>query len=122
MTEVGSFTRGATGSATILLNNSFIPSIIEFDISARFGTNEVDVRRSSGWTDGTRKRTMSIYASSTLRGTRETNSYAITHYVDVSGTLTKKISGNVTAMGLGQFDVNFDTVDSNYTIAFKAWS
>lgn len=122
--EQGSFTRASTGAATLAMSGSFTPAFFEFEIGPRSGTAETYVIRSSGWQDMNLSRTaaMSIFDDGTVRGTRETTSYAITHYKNVSGTLTKIISGSVTSVGAGTFTVNFDTVDSGYTIRFKAFA
>lgn len=124
MFEQGSFTRGSTGPATILLEGSFTPAFFEFSIAPRTSTNETHVISSDGWQDiaNSRKYAKSIFTDGTVQGTRETTSYGITHYKNVSGTLTKVISGSVTAVDAGEFDVNFDTVDSAYTIRFKAFA
>lgn len=121
--EVGSFTvPGSTGNTTIVLDGSFTPALIEFDAGPRTSTNETDVRRSSGWTDGSRQRAVSIYADGTVKGTRQSNSYSIMHWVNVSGTLTKKFSASIVSMTSGEFVLNFDVVDNTYQVYFKAFS
>lgn len=121
--EQNSYTISTTGSHTLNLDGSFTPAFFEFSIAPRTSTNETVVINSDGWQDITnsRKYAKSIFDDGTVRGTRETTSYAITHYKNVSGTLTKIISGLVTSVGAGTFDVNFDTVDSNYTVRVKAF-
>lgn len=122
--EQGSFTKSSTGTETIVMDGSFTPSYFEFSISSRTGTNETHVINSDGWQDigNSRKYAKSVFDDGTVRGTRETTSYAITHYKNVSGTLTKVISGYVSSVTAGEFVVNFDTVDSAYTIRFKAFA
>jgi hypothetical protein len=121
--EQGSFTRGSTGTAIISMEGTFTPSYFEFSIGPRTSTNETHVIYSSGSQDINldRKQSVSIFDDGTVSGTRETTSYAITHYKNVSGTLTKIISGYVSAVDAGEFTVNFDTVDSAYTIRFRAF-
>lgn len=122
-TEVGSFTVPAsTGSQTLNLNTSFTPSLIEFEMGPRASTTETDVRRSSGWTDGTRQRAVSIYADGTVRGTISSNSYCITHYKNTGGVFTKVASASFTSFALGQFTINWDVVDNSYQVYFKAFS
>lgn len=123
-TEVTSYTVPAsTGNTTFNLNNAGLtPSLIELEAGPRASTNETDVRRSSGWTDGTRQRAVSIYADGTVRGTRADNAYCIMHWVNVSGTLTKKFSASIVSMAAGQFVLNFDVVDSSYQIYVKVFS
>lgn len=121
--ECGSFSTGSTGTTTVVLNNgSFVPTSIELEMGPRAGTNETLITRSSGWHDGTRHRTISIFGDTTLRGTRQNNTYTMTHYKNVAGTLTVAWQGTVTAFGTGQFDVNVQTADSNYSVYFKAFS
>lgn len=119
--EVTSYTvPGSTGNTTFNLNNSGLtPAMIEFEVGPRVSTNETDVRRSSGWTDGARQRTISVYADGSLRATRQSSSYCIMHYVNVSGTITKKFSASIVSMAAGQFVLNFDVVDTSYQIFVK---
>lgn len=123
-TEVTSYTVPAsTGNTTFNLNNgSLTPSLIEIEAGPRAGTNETDMRRSSGWTDGTRQRVISTYADGTLRGTRESNAYCIMHYTNVAGTLTKQFSASIVSMSAGSFVLNFDVVNTSYQIYVKVFS
>lgn len=122
-TEVGSFTvPAATGSQTITMNNSFTGSLVEFEMGPRASTTETDVRRSSGWTDGTRERAVSTYADGTVRGTIANNAYCIMHYKNTGGVFTKVASATFTSFGLGQFIINWDVVDSSYQVYYKIWA
>lgn len=116
--EVGGFTKGTTGNATVLLNKSFTPALLELDIGPRTSTNETDVRRSTGATDDTAQYAMSTYTNGTTRITRETTSYCITHY---EGT-TLKIRASFVSFGADEFTLNFETANSGYTIRFRASS
>lgn len=119
--EVGGFSAGTTGNKTINLNGAFTPSFIEFDVGPRLSTNETDIRRSTGCTDGTNHYAISTFAG-TNKGTRESTTKCIMHYIDNAGTATLKVQGSWVSFGSGQFVVNMDTVDSNYVIRFKAFS
>lgn len=110
--ETLGFSINATGNRTILLNGSFTPTELEFTIGPRTGTNESDIRKSEGFTDLTN----SYAIATTSSTTRESTTYCIMHY---QGT-TKKISASLVSVGTGQFVLNFDTVDVNYTIRGKA--
>lgn len=123
-TEVGSFTVPAsTGNLTVNLNNgSLTPTLIELEAGPRASTTETDVRRSSGWTDGTRQRAVSIYADGTVRGTIANNAYSIMHYKNVSGVFTKVFSASIVSMSAGSFVLNFDVVDSSYQVYTKVFS
>lgn len=112
-TETLGFTINATGNRTIILNGSFTPKELEFEIGPRTGTNETDIRKSTGFTD-----TVNSYAIALTNGstTRESTTYCIMHY---QGT-TKKFSASFVSVGAGQFVLNFDVVDATYTIRGKA--
>lgn len=114
--EVTSFSRGSTGSATIVMDGVFTPKFFEFSIANRSGTNETDIRSSDGWQDMNlgRKYCKSVFST----GTRDTTSYSFWHHV--AGT--KVLSGYVTAVRAGEFDITMDTVDVNYTIRVKAFA
>lgn len=118
--EAGSFTAASTGNKTVLLNGAFTPVFIEFEVGPRSGTSETDIRRSTGWTDGTRQAAIAVFEG-TNKGTREITTKCIMHYIDSAGA-TLKVQGSFVSFGSGQFVVNMDTVDSNYTIRFKAFS
>lgn len=117
--EVGSFSRGATGNFTLLLNNAGLtPSAIDYWIGARAATNETDVRFSVGMFDGTNQTAMSIF-DGVNHGTRLSNTKSIRHYID-SGGATLKLEGTTTGFAAGQVTGNMTTIDSNFPIYFKA--
>lgn len=120
--ESGSFSEGATGNHQIVLNGSFTPLYIQFECGPRSATNETLVTRSSGWTDGNIECAISIFDDGTLRLTRESGSYCITHYKNVSGTPTKVLSGSIVSFDAGgAFTIDMDVVDSSYPIRFTAF-
>lgn len=118
--EAGSFSRGSTGAATILLDGVFTPQFFEFEIGPRSGTTETDIRSSTGWQDlvTARKYCKSVYSDGVNPKTRETTSYSFAHYVGN----TKVLSGYVTGSASGEFYITMDTVDSNYIIRVKAFA
>lgn len=122
--ESNSYTISTTGAHNLAMDGAFVGKFFEFSIAPRTSTNETVVISSDGWQDigNARKYSKSVFDDGTVRGTRETTSYAITHYKNVSGVLTKIISGSVTSANNGDFDVNFDTVDSGYTIRVKIFA
>lgn len=116
--EIGSFSAGTTGNKTILLSSGSTPTAIEFEVGPRAATNETDIRWSVGCADGTNQYALSTF-NATNKGTRESTSKCIRHYIDSSGA-TLKVQGSWVSFGAGQFVVNMDTVDANYNIYFKA--
>lgn len=119
--EIGSFSAGTTGNRTLNLNGAFTPVFVEFEVGPRASTNETDIRRSMGAADGTNQFAISTFAG-TNKGTRASNSKCIMHYIDNAGTATLKVQGSWVSFGVSAITVNMDTVDSNYTIYFKAYS
>lgn len=108
--EVLGYTISSTGNHTILLNNgSLTPVEVEIEIGPRSGTNETDIRYSTGYTDFTNSFARAITNNPI---TRESTSYCMMHY---QGT-TKKISATPVSSSAGQFVFNWDAVDSTYTI------
>lgn len=118
--EIGSFSKGSVGNATVLLNSGSTPVGVEFWVANRAATNETDIRWSRGFMDGTNQFAQATF-NSTADGTRSTTSKCIMHYIDVSGTATLKVQGTFVSFGAGQFVVNMDTVDANYSIFFIAY-
>lgn len=116
--EVGSFTPAGTGSRTFLLNGAFTPTWIEFEMSSRTGTNETYLTRSSGWSDGTRQRSMQVYDDGTTRTTRVDTANPMTHYKNATG-ITVAEQFTLTSFGAGQFVLNVGTNDTAFTVAFK---
>lgn len=120
--EVGSFTPAGTGARTIFLNNAaLVPTLIEFEMGPRAGTNETYVTRSSGWADGTRQRCISIYDDNTTRTTRIDTSNVMTHYKNSSGIVVAE-QFSLTSFATGQFTINVATNDTNFSVGYKVWS
>lgn len=122
----GSFSVGANGTTTVNMPSSFTPIFMELELGPRSSTNETIVTRSSGWHDfaNARKYAVSVFDDGTLRGTRDTTASDITHFKNVSNTLTKIIDGSLSNPQLGTFDYTPATgfFDSAYTIHYKAYS
>lgn len=118
MIERGSFSTGATGSKTVLLNGSFVPTYLQFTIAARSGTTESVGILSLGSTDGTRQRCISTINNSF---TKNTTSECITHYAWSAGAAVKKLGATFVSASAGQFTLNFTTADANYPIYFEAF-
>lgn len=121
MPEVGSFSVGSTGNATVLLNGSITPSLIWFWIGARSGTNETDIRLAVGCADfGNGIDVAMSTFNGTNKGTRSSTTKCIRHYIDSAGA-TLKLEGTQVSSSSGQFVVNMTTVDANYPIYFIAF-
>lgn len=116
--EIGSFSKSTAGNATVLLSSGSTPTAIEFWVGNRASTNETDIRYSEGCADGTNNVATSFFAG-TNKGTRSSTSKCIMHYIDSAGA-TLKVQGSWVSFGAGQFVVNIDTADVNYSIYFKA--
>ncbi len=118
-TEVGTFSLNSS-SATILLEDDTLNiKGIYFQVSTNSTTTSEE---SSGFTDGVRNRSKSTLVSSTLRESKRSSTYCITHYKDVSGTATRKIASKVAANGLdtpGEFSLDSDNYDA--TISIDYW-
>lgn len=119
--EIGSFSRGSTGNATVVLNGSFTPSVVYFWVGARSSTNETDVRFSVGAADfpNSLQSAMATFVGAANKGTRPTTSKCIMHYRDNAGA-TLVLDGSLVSASPGDFTVNMTTVDSNYPIYFIA--
>lgn len=120
--ELGSFSRGSTGNATVVLNTgTFTPSLVEFWVGARSATNESDIRWSKGVADfaNGNDTAMAIFAA-TNRGTRPSSTKCIMHYRD-NGGATLVLDGSQVSASAGDFTVNMSTVDANYPIYFIAY-
>lgn len=123
MVELGSFTEGTTGNATLNLNGVETPTLIEFWVGPRTSTTEttnlssfgvVDITNGnatwqSNYTDGTGSQTKNGVGGSTT-------SSCLQHYARVSGTLTKIIDLKFVSATSGSFVVNVVTANVNYTI------
>jgi hypothetical protein len=106
--EILGYTISSTGNHTVLLNGGFTPLEVESELGPRTGTNETDIRFSTGHTDFTNSFARAITSNPI---TRESNSYCVMHY---QGT-TKKISATPVSTASGQFTFNWDVIDSAYS-------
>lgn len=116
--EVGSFTVVSSPMTVLLDDDTINIKAIHFSVSS---TDNTQAEASTGFTDGTRHRSKSTLVNSTKRVSRRSTTYAITHYKDVSGTVTRKIAGKPTATGLataGEFELEFDNFDVNQSIDY----
>lgn len=70
---------------------------------------------STGFTDGVNARSKSSLVAGSKKESKRSTTYAITHYQDVSGTVTRKIAGKPAAGAFGttgEFTLTFDNYAS----------
>lgn len=116
--ETGTFSIN-TSSATILLSDDTLNiKGIYFQISTNSTTT---AEESTGFTDGARNRAKSTLVSSSLKESKRSNVYCITHYKDVSGTATRKVAAKIPSGGLstpGEFVIDSDNYDATISIDY----
>lgn len=124
--HIGSFSHGSNNNAAIT-GIPFLPTLVEFHIGGRSGTNETRIQRSDGNMDGANQTCISIFHDSSGSRTRTYTNRCINHFERVSGTITEKIVATFVSFdnnggGVYGFTVNFTASDSNYPITFVAFS
>lgn len=115
---------GSTGESGLMVfeDDTLTPDMFKFTISARSSTDETHVIYSNGIQDMVldRKNAHSIYDDGTVRGTRRSTSQSITHWKNVSGTLTKLIGAYVSHVEEGGFKVTATVADDDFVIDVEA--
>lgn len=118
--ELGSFATGTTGNKVVSLNNITNPRFITFYVGAK--ASDSANHSSTGWYDDVSEinACLSDFTDSTGSASYKSTSECVAHYERVSGTITKKVAGSVTAIGTDDFTVNLTAADANYSIFFVA--
>lgn len=118
--ELGWFTASPSGSNTLLLNGSFTPSYIVFEMGPRPGTAETKVMRSHGEVDIANGLNYSIsnFGVTSDFSSKDSTANCIAHY-NPSGT--KVVEATFTSSASGQFTINLGTANASYRIYFRAY-
>lgn len=114
----GSTTVVTTGNKLLVIpDSSFVPKAIHLQI----GIDSNIAETSTGFSDGVTHRASSVYANSSIRRSRRSTDYAITHYRIVGSDFTKTLSGKVKSDGFdtpGIIGLEFDTCLETTSVDF----
>lgn len=117
--ETGSFTANSTNVGIILEDDTMLVKSVEFYVSLD-STSSAEF--SHGTFDGTNKNCVSTLVTSTKRSSKRTSDFAITHYREVAGVVTRIIAGNVTDLSeAGMIYLTFTQYNATPTIYYTAY-
>ena len=113
--EIGTFTPDASSKTLVLDDDTLQIKAIHFQVS-KAGTN---VNLSTGFSDSIKNRAAYTTDNASKKSGRSTT-YSVNHY----DSTTLKLAGSIPATGfdtVGEFTMNFDNIDSSYTVDFIAY-
>lgn len=116
----GSTSQGSTGNKTLSLPlGGGTPYAVRATMAARLNTSETNIRKSEGFTDGTRTKCTSIVDGKTKNHPHSGDSdYLIEHY---SASGTKVFSCTFVSWSSDEVVINVDDADSNYQLFLEVW-
>lgn len=117
------FSYGSTGTKSITVG--FQPLCLVITLSARFGTTDAVIHKSTGNSNGTSQHFHSEYGDSTgfqmINGTNK----IVSQYERVASVLTEKVAAHIdnatAAWTTTQVKFIVDTADSNYQFFVQVW-
>lgn len=111
----GTTTFGSTGSKTF--TTSFQPTWVRVHIGALFGGAETSkAHGSTGMSDGTHQQCLYWYDDSTKHYCDNSSSKIVSHWENVSGTMTEALSATFTSFNATNVTFNCTIANANYQI------